>query len=502
MTQKIPAKVLAVKKEEPLNSLASAFHAAFPEGELYLVGGTIRDAMLGRNGSKDLDLVARLVAPDKLEKFLHKLGRVDLVGKRFGVWKFIPKGADKAMDIALPRTEHSFNSGGYRDVSVDSDPNLEIEKDLARRDFTVNAMALRLTPKTELVDPFGGQKDLKAKLIRTVGEPLERFREDYSRMLRGLRFACQLGFAIEDHAMGGIKAFMPRVNDYHSTPLGNMRVVATEIIARELTKALVADPVRAFDLWKESGATSSLIPELLPMRGCIQPKNHHSEGDVWTHTRLALSKVWDEGFRGRFGEEKPSALVYFAVLFHDIAKPVTMQTPEEHGTDRIRYNNHDRIGGEMAEAAARRLTLSAAEGYGVDAEKLNWIIRHHLFTLHGNIDEVRPATLEKYFFNPNLPGQELLMTIYCDSMATVPEGGMKPDHLKHLDRLMERLKELAAMGAGNRLPPPLLNGGQIMKARKLKPGPEVGRIMTALREAQLEGKIRTKQEAERFIKKI
>lgn len=501
MTQKIPAKVLAIKKEEPLKSLASAFHATFPKGELYLVGGTLRDVMLGRDGHKDFDLVSRLVEPERLEKFLGRLGRVDLVGKRFGVWKFVPKGESKAIDIALPRTEHSFNSGGYRDVSVDSDPNLEIEKDLARRDFTVNAMALRLTPKVELVDPFDGGKDLKAKLMRTVGEPLDRFKEDYSRMLRGIRFACQLGFAIEDHAMGGIKAFMPRMNDYHSTPLGNMRVVATEIIARELTKALVADPIRAFDLWNESGAVQCLMPELLAMRGCIQPPNHHSEGDVWAHTRLALTKLGDAGFKERFGENA-TALVHFAVLFHDIAKPVTMQTPEEHGTDRIRYNNHDRIGGDMAEDIARRLTLSAAEGYGIDTEKLGWIIRHHLFTLQGNIDEIRPGTLEKYFFNPNLPGRELLMTIYCDSMATVPEGGMKPDHLKHLDRLMERVDELAAMGAGNKLPAPILDGGSIMKLLKIGPGPEVGRIIASLREAQLEGKVKNRQEAERFIKKI
>jgi tRNA nucleotidyltransferase/poly(A) polymerase len=322
MTPEIPEKLLALKKREPIKALVSAFHAAFPKGELYLVGGTVRDALLGRDDNKDWDLVVRLVKPDALEKFLKKLGRVDLVGKRFGVWKFLPEVQPRgetasdpeveprertAIDIALPRTEHSFNSGGYRDVSVDSDPELPIEKDLARRDFTVNAMALRLTPKPALIDPFDGQKDLRAKIIRTVGEPGERFREDYSRMLRGLRFACQLGFNIEPHTMGAIRVFMPHVNDYQHTPLGNMRVVATEIIARELTKALVNDPVRAYDLWFESGATETLMPELLAMRGCKQPVNFHSEGDVWTHTRLALSKIGDDGFKKLFGRGKPPA---------------------------------------------------------------------------------------------------------------------------------------------------------------------------------------------------
>lgn len=512
MTSTIPEKLLALKKREPIKALTSAFHATFPKGELYLVGGTVRDALLGRDDSKDWDLVVRLVKPDALEKFLKKLGRVDLVGKRFGVWKFVPaaplptlspSGArGLIIDIALPRTEHSFNSGGYRDVSVDSDPELPIEKDLARRDFTVNAMALRLSPKSALIDPFDGQKDLRDKTIRTVGEPGERFREDYSRMLRGLRFACQLGFEIEPHTMGAIRVFMPRVNDYHSTPLGNMRVVATEIIARELTKAITRDPVRAFDLWHESGATETLMPELLPMRECKQPVNFHSEGNVWVHTRLALSRIGDKGFKELFGNDKPSAMVYFATLFHDIGKPSTMQTPEEHGTDRVRYTNHDRVGAEMTETISKRLTLSAAEGYGIDTEKLAWLVRNHLFCLNGHIDEIRPNTLEKYFFNPNLPGRELLMVMYCDGMAAVPEGGIGPNHLDSLKRVMARIDELAAMGAGRRLPPPILNGGQIMKLLKLQPSPKVGTIIAALREAQLEGKVRSKKEAERFVRNI
>jgi len=500
----LPPKLLALKNRKEIKPLISAFKAAFPKGELYLVGGTVRDALMGRNNNKDWDLVVRLVKPEALEKFLKKLGRVDLVGKRFGVWKFLPEAQPRgnAIDIALPRTEHSFNSGGYRDVSIDSDPGLPIEKDLGRRDFTVNAMALRLTPKPCLIDPFGGQKDLRAKTIRTVGEPSERFREDYSRMLRGLRFACQLGFNIEDHTMGAIRVFMPHVNDYHSTPLGNMRVVATEIIARELTKAITSDPVRAFDLWFESGATEMLMPELLSMRGCKQPVNFHSEGDVWTHTRLALSKFSDAGFKRLFGAEKPPAMAYFGALFHDLGKPSTMQTPEEHGVDRVRYTNHDRVGAEMTEAIAKRLTLSAAEGFGIDTEKLAWIVRNHLFVLNGRIDEIRPSTLEKYFFNPASPGRELMMVMYCDGLAAVPEGGIGPDHLKPLLRLMERVDELASLGAGRKLPPPILNGGAIMKLLKLEPGPKVGEIIAALREEQLQGKIKTRKEAERFIKSL
>jgi tRNA nucleotidyltransferase/poly(A) polymerase len=502
MTNLPPAlKQLAQRPE--LKSLVSAFKAAFRGGEIYLVGGMVRDALLGRATGKDFDLVARNADGKDLEKFLKKHGRVNLVGKRFGVWKFIPRDGEQnapAIDIALPRTENSFNSGGYRDVNICSDPHLPIEKDLSRRDFTVNAMALRLLPRPELVDPYGGQKDLRKKVLVTVGEPAERFREDFSRMLRGIRFACQLGFTLDPRAMGAIRVFMPRINDYRSTPDGNMRVVATEIIAREMVKAFVANPVRAFDLWYESGATEALIPELLPMRGCAQPDNHHSEGDVWEHTKLALSKINDDDFKKLFNGESATPTVVMATLFHDIGKPPTKQTPEEHGTDRIRFNGHDLVGAEMTAAIAKRLTLSSAEGYNLSTDNLAWIVRFHLFTLHGKIDDIRPNTLEKYFFDPNLPGRELLMTIYCDSMGTVPKDGIKPEHLRHLTRLMERIDELAATGVGRKLPPPLLDGAQIMKIIKEKPGPRIGEIINVLREAQLEGKIRNKKEAEKYLK--
>ncbi len=504
MKESIPVKLKPLLTREPLITLIRAFKLAFPKAELYLVGGTVRDALLGRTDSKDYDLVARGVSADALQKFLEKLGRVDLVGKRFGVWKFLPKDIPltHAIDVALPRTEHSFREGGYRDVAVTSDPNLPIEEDLARRDFTVNALALRLTPKPALIDPFEGKKDLRNKTIRTVGNPGERFREDYSRMLRAIRFSCQLGFDLDDETKGAIRVFMPKINDVRSTPEGNMRIVSTEIIAREIIKALVYNPAAAFDLLYDAGATEVLMPELLPMRNCEQPKNFHSEGDVWTHTRLALTRIADEGFQKRFGKEKPPALVYLGVLFHDIGKPPTKQTPEEHGTDRIRFNDHDRVGSEMTEAISRRLTFSAPEDVGVDTDKLVWLVRYHLFTVHGKIDEVRPTTLEKYFFNPNLPGRELLMVIYCDSMATIPEGGVTKRHLQHLDLLMNRLTQLEKMGAGRKLPPPLMDGIEIMKVLNIKPGPEVGRMITALREAQLSGEVTIAAEARKFIKSL
>ena len=426
----------------------------FPKSEVYLVGGAVRDILLGRAEIKDYDFVVRGVPAKELSRFLGTLGRVDFVGRVFGVFKFVPrkhKTEWEAFDIALPRTEQSTMEGGYRDFVVRFNPRLAIEDDLARRDFTVNAMAYRIAgsekrkvpttspdanrdrihnylnhgvgTKSDLIDPFGGLEDVRKKVIRAVGKPAERFQEDYSRMLRGLRFAMQLGFGIEEKTWKALVSLMPRINDEHETPKGPERVVPYETIARELLKALVADPAKTIELWHDSRALKTLMPELLKMRGCPQPPNYHSEGDVWTHMIMALKVLRSPQFRREFGKELPDAMTTLAVLFHDIGKPYTIQTPEKNGTDRIRFNEHDKIGAEVTEKIARRLHLSAPGEFGVDTEKLSWLIAHHLLAVHGNVVAMKASTLEKYFFNPNVPGETLFKLMFADGSATIAENG-------------------------------------------------------------------------------
>ncbi|MBI2099529.1 CCA tRNA nucleotidyltransferase [Candidatus Uhrbacteria bacterium] len=474
----------------------------FPQCEIYLVGGAVRDLILSRP-TKDFDFVVRGVGAKNLEKFLDGEGDTDLVGRHFGVFKFLPKGRSvEPFDIALPRTEHSLDEGGYRDFDVQSDPSLKIEDDLSRRDFTVNAIAYRLIALgrniaiREVVDPWNGKDDIKKKIIRTVGDSDERFREDYSRLLRGLRFAIQLGFEIEPGAFAAIGALIPKINDVKN----NIRIVPTEIIAREFLKSFAADPVRALDLWDKAGAIGALMPELLEMKGCVQPSNFHSEGDVWTHTRLALSLLKSKEYKRQFGSESPSAETILGVLFHDIGKPRTKQTPQEHGTDRIRFNNHDVVGSVMADGICERLTLSAPAEFSIDAERIANLARHHLITVHGQVKNIRNNTIEKYFFSPSFPGEALQRVIFCDSSATIPEVG-KPD-LKHYFDLRKRIAKLKKLSAERPiLPPPVVNGDEIMKWLKLKPGPEVGRLIRDLREEQLSGKIKTKAQARSFLKK-
>ncbi|MBI4434803.1 hypothetical protein HY635_03260, partial [Candidatus Uhrbacteria bacterium] len=299
-------------ESDPSFAFLRELTAEHADAEAYLVGGIVRDASLGRD-AKDYDFVVRGVSADALRAFLAARGRVDLVGRNFGVFKFLPSGWPEdaeAIDIALPRTEHAEGTGGYRDVDVQSDPTLPIAADLARRDFTINAMAWDVRNRT-LIDPFNGRDDLTQRIIRAVGNPSERFAEDRSRTLRGLRFAAQLGFDIEPATMAAIRATMPTINEQRPArktheqltllPGALEYVTPREIVARELIKSFDADPVRSMDLWDDAGAIAELMPEALAMKGCAQPDIYHSEGDVWTHTRLALAKLSSPEYRAEFG---------------------------------------------------------------------------------------------------------------------------------------------------------------------------------------------------------
>lgn len=486
-----------------------AFRNAFPEARLYLVGGAVRDFLLGRV-TKDVDLVVRGVASPELERFLSGLGRVDFVGRTFGVFKFLPRGrrAGDPVDIALPRTEESMaGTGAYRDFRIASDPRLPIEEDLKRRDFTLNAMAFEMSaaargekkdPSGVLVDPFGGAADLSARRLRTVGDAAARFREDYSRMLRGVRFSCALGFEFDAETWASLKTLSGRVQDRR--PDGEF-VVPREIVARELILAFEADPVRALDLLDASGLLTVLLPELEAMKGCPQPPNYHSEGDVWTHTRLALARLSSPEFHKIAGKGPVPAEVVFGVLFHDVAKPATIRTPERDGTDRIRFHEHDRIGGEMVRHICDRLKLSQFPRrslHHLDAGRLSWLVEKHLLLIN-DVAVMKNATIEKYFFNPDVPGRALLRVMAADILATIPAGG-EPD-LGNYRGLLARIRRLRTSAKDRaKLEPPLLNGREVMDLLTLEPGPRIGGLLLQLREAQLGGKIRTKREAEAYLK--
>lgn len=477
-------------KREPIFPVLLALKKKFPAARAYLVGGAVRDLLLDRQ-TTDFDFVVRKVKPEALKKFLASQGSVSLVGKTFGVFKFLPKGAKEFLpyDIALPRTEHSLNfTGGRRDFNVQSDPDLPMEEDVKRRDFTINAMAIDVFAGT-LIDPTGGIADLAEERIRAVGDIGLRFLEDYTRVLRAIRFACELGFEIEPQTWRELKIAMPEL----AGP-----TVPRELVAKEFVKAFAANPTKAFDFYDMSGGFRALMPEVLMMRGTPQAPEIHSEGDVFEHTRLALESFDAPQFTRAFPGERPSAQVIIATLLHDVGKPSTTKTPEHDGTDRIRADRHADVGADIAKSIVERLKLSSYLGL-VDANKLHWLVKHHLVLLHGAAKQMRPSTIEYFFFRDPDLGRDLRMLLWVDSAATLRPGRERFTSESY-DALVDRVKKMGAKG--NQLPKPLVSGGEMMKALKLKPGPQVGKLLMDVREAQLSGKVKTKAQALALVKKV
>jgi len=509
-------KILEKKKFKFLEELKQRF----PSAEVFLVGGAVRDLLLSRK-TQDYDFVIRRVKVKALEEFLNSQGKVNLVGQTFGVFKFIPKKGDKQnpFDIALPRKDFSLGTGGYRDVEIQTSPGLSIKKDLSRRDFTINAMALKWEKFDkrgmgywQIIDPYHGIKDLKKKIIRAVEDPKERFKEDYSRMLRAIRFSCQLDFEIEKETWKALKSQMKFINKIsrkvESVSSGRIveakviekRVVPYEVIAKEFLKAFSFNPAKAFDLYDQSNGFKELIPEVLKMKNCPQPKNYHMEGDVWKHTRLALEKLSSPDLKKRCGKGALSNEAIIATLFHDLGKPYTIQTPEADGTDRIRFNDHDGVGAEKAKKIAQRLKLSSPDKVGIDIDEMSCLIKQHMVLIKGDIAKMRPRTIEKYFFSPHYSGQKLLQVSFADISATITENG--PLSFDKFNQMKERIHGLKKLSKSKKeLPKPLITGDDIMKEFNLSPGPRIGKLLESVRTGQLSTRIKNKKQALDFLKK-
>lgn len=474
-----------------IRSMARHHHRA----RVYLVGGVVRDLLLHR-AIKDLDFVITGMPKATLASFLKQYGVVNFVGKNFGVFKVTPRGwpSGEAIDVALPRLDlPAGRSGAYRDVAVISRATVPIEDDLKRRDFTVNAMAWNLADR-RLIDPYNGSHDLAARRLKAVGDPATRFKEDFSRMLRGLRFAVELNFKIEAKTWRVLRQLIGHLNDTRS----GVPVVPREVVARELLKAFYADPVEALALYERSGALTALVPELDATKRCPQPKPYHTEGTVWRHIKLALQALDSPRFRRRH-PTRPKAELIMAVLLHDIGKPVCLKTPRQHGVDRIRFDGHDVAGGRLAREIAERLKLASppADSYlHVDPEHLEWLIGHHLLLLHDAARHMKLTTIEKYFVRNPL-GEHLKALILADSLASIPATGRPVlNHIVTLERTLARMSK-----HHRKLPASFLNGNEIMTTLGITAGPRVGLLLRLLREQQLLGTVQTKVQAILFMKR-
>ncbi|MEI6288414.1 MAG: HDIG domain-containing metalloprotein [bacterium] len=458
--------------------------AKFPTAEIYLVGGAVRDLILEKN-TKDFDFVVGKVDAKELEKFLSAIGKINLVGKSFGVFKFVPSTVIPAeagisaqkhevpgqarddnffepIDIALPRTEHAGMSGGYKDFEIQSDKNLPITEDLSRRDFTINALAWDIKNQ-KLIDEFDGLGDLKNKTIKAIGNPTTRFQEDYTRMLRAIRFSCQLDFLIEAHTLQTINDKATKIS-----------TIAKERLNEELTKIIMSakaeDGIR---LMQSIGLLKIIIPELDSAVGVSQNKHHIY--DVFEHSVRAL---------GAGAEKNFSLHVRLAAMLHDIGKPDTKEGQGENST----FYNHDQVGAKMTKTILRRL------GFSNDIiDQTVHLVRFHMF--YYALDTVSDAGVRRLLARLGKENiQDFIDMRICDRLG-MGRPKAKPWKLIELER---RLKEVQL----DPITPKMLklNGTELMEILNILPGPRIGLILNALLGEVLEDP--QKNEKEYLAKKI
>ena len=412
----------------------------------YFAGGCVRDMVRGLP-AKDFD-VATDATPDVVQSiFPHTYA----VGAHFGVVVAVENGFN--FEVATFRSD-----GAYLDHRHPVDVRFSSpEEDAKRRDFTINGMFFD-PDKNEVIDFVGGKDDLKAKLIRAIGDPAARFSEDRLRMLRAVRFATVLDYKIDNRTWEALVANAEAINE-----------ISAERIREELVQIFLSpNRVRGWDLLDESGLLRVILPELEAMKGCLQPEQFHPEGDVFQHTRLMLELL----------PEKVSLPLVASVLFHDVAKPVTAKVDE---TGRIRFNEHDRIGAAMTESIMERLRFSRAE---IDA--VVEMVRQHM--VFKDVPKMRVAKLKRFMARPTFEQELELHRVDCTSSHQM---------MDNYEFLLQKREEFANEPI---IPPPLVRGDDLI-ALGMKPGPKFGEILEAVETKQLEGALKDREEALAWVKR-
>ena len=411
----------------------------------YFAGGCVRDMVRGLI-PKDYDIVtdARPEAVQSL--FPHTFA----VGAHFGVIIVLENSFQ--FEVATFRSDDAYIDGRHPSAVHFSSP----EEDAQRRDFTINGMFY--DPVAEkMIDFVGGRADIDAKLVRAIGGPVQRFAEDRLRMLRAVRFATVLDYQIDQKTWDALATNAESINQ-----------ISAERIRDELVRIFLSpNRVRGWDLLDSSGLMRAILPELEAMKGVLQPEQFHPEGDVFVHTRLMLQLL----------PQEVSVPLVFAVLFHDVAKPVTATVDK---TGRIRFNEHDRIGAQMTEAIMRRLRFSGAE---IDAT-VEMVQQHMVFK---DVPNMRVAKLKRFMARPTFDDELELHRVDCESSHRM---------LDNYEFLLRKRQEFANEPI---IPPPLVRGDDLI-ALGLKPGPKFGEILEAVETRQLEGTLRTREEALEWVK--
>ncbi len=409
--------------------------------EAVFAGGCVRDLLRGV-APTDYDIATSAI-PSQVQEIFPKS---QTVGAHFGV-VIVRSGGDH-FEVATFREDGDYGDG-RRPKSVRF---TTAEQDAQRRDFTINGLFFDPVGG-QVLDFVGGRADLEARIIRAIGDPAARFREDHLRLMRAVRFATVLDFQIEPATWAAVCADAPRLAH-----------IAIERVRDEFVKTLMhLQRVRGFDLLCDSGLMARIIPEILELKGCDQPPEFHPEGDVFVHTRLMLSLL-------------PAAVslpLLLAVLLHDIAKPATRTWDEEAG--RIRFNGHDKLGATMTEEILRRLRFPNE----VIAATTAMVANHMAFM---NVQSLRTAKLRRFMARATFPDELELHRVDC-----LGSNGL----LDNVEFLLAKQDEFASEPI---IPPRLVDGHDLMNLGVPK-GPVLGRLIEEIQTLQLEGRLQSREEA-------
>ena len=424
--------------------------------QAYFNGGCVRDLLLGREPA-DYD-----VATDATPQLVMNIfPRTLAVGAQFGV-VLVPcssagsevaseRASRSTVEVATFRCDVGYSDGRHPDeVRFTNDPR----EDVQRRDFTINGMLL--DPLTdEILDFVGGREDLKAGVIRAIGERSRRFAEDKLRMLRAVRFAARFDFKIDPATFAAIQQLAPQI-----------RQVSQERIREELTKMLTEGRARrAFLLLDESGLLREVLPEISAMKGVEQPPQFHPEGDVFVHTLLLLEKL-------PAGSSKTLA---WGALLHDVGKPPTFRV----APDRIRFDGHVDVGVKMAAEICRRLRFSNDE-----TDQILALVHNHM--RFAQVRQMNESTLKKFLRLP-----EFNEHLELHRMDVLSSNGI----LDAYEYARERMNSIPPEAIR---PQPLVTGDDLIAAG-YEPGPRFKEILDAVEDAQLDGKLTSREAAIEYV---
>ena len=419
----------------------------------YLVGGCVRDLLLGCEPA-DYDVTTDAIPDEVMRIFPDTYA----VGAQFGVVlvplpkALVSKDENDAVEVATFRSDIGYSDGRHPDqVRFSKDPREDVE----RRDFTINGLLLDPV-SNQVLDFVGGGNDLKAAIIRTIGDPQRRFAEDKLRMLRAVRFASRFGYTIEPETFRAIQQLAPQINQ-----------VSRERVREELNKMLTEGRARqAFLLLDETGLLHEVLPEIEAMKGVEQPPQFHPEGDVFVHTLLLLDKL---------PHPSPITLAWGALL-HDVGKPATFRV----APDRIRFDGHVDVGVRVAEDICHRLRFS-----NEDTDQILALVDNHMRFAH--VQQMKESTFKRFVRMPRFDEHLQLHRMDCESS----HGDLTSYNFTR--------EKMASMPPEIIRPAPLISGDDLIAAG-YPPGPQFKKILAAVEDGQLEGRLLSGEDALAFVR--